>query len=117
MSACKDFLERDPQCMTPPAGYEITNEQAARYVHLLFGLRYRYLKRIDTVFVTLVYFAFAELEKEWKNLVEDIRCGTLKETLEIPDQQRKLLLKALSPDPKRANELQAEFVKGIDHKM
>ncbi|XP_055332133.1 uncharacterized protein LOC129584056 [Paramacrobiotus metropolitanus] len=113
LSAAFQGLESPETFTTPPAGYDIPHEESTRYIHLLFGLRYRRLKRIETIFVSLAYFAFMELEAEWKSLVRDIRYGTLKEDLQITPETRRALLLALMPDPERADELEVEFNKGM----
>lgn len=97
---------------TPEIGFSILDEMSTRYVHLLFGIRYKDLRRIETVFVTLIYSAFIDLEKYWRDLVKDVRLGTLKEDLNIPVHIREGLLPYLTPSPERAGELEAEFCKG-----
>ncbi|XP_055329638.1 uncharacterized protein LOC129582211 isoform X2 [Paramacrobiotus metropolitanus] len=51
---------------TPLIGYDNPNEDATRYVHLVFGLRERNLQKIEALFISLAYYAFVEMEKEWK---------------------------------------------------
>ncbi|XP_055340898.1 uncharacterized protein LOC129589979 [Paramacrobiotus metropolitanus] len=114
-TAMKEFFGAENLYTTPAVGYEIANEQTTRYIHLLFGLRNRNIKRIDTTFVSLIYFAFADMEQQWEQLVNDIRRGTLKKDLPgLSDSQRRELESQLSPDPARADELECEFKKGFD---
>lgn len=112
ISASSQIYSFKDDFTTPEAGYNIADETSTRYVHLLFGLRHRDLRKIETVFVTLVYTAFADLETNWKDLVNDIRAGTLKPDLKIPENIRVQLVKKLAPDDARADELEAEFLKG-----
>ncbi|XP_055349268.1 uncharacterized protein LOC129596108 [Paramacrobiotus metropolitanus] len=113
VSASSAVFEYADIFTTPPAGYDIPHEESTRYIHLLFGLRYKNLTKIETLFVSLVYFAFIELEAEWKTLVKDIRDGTLNSALQITPETRKTLMQYLTPDPERASELEAEFSKGM----
>jgi GH3 auxin-responsive promoter len=107
------FWDRTDVFTTPIKGSEISDEPAARYVHLLFGLRCRDLLRIESTFSSLVYLTFHDLEKHWKELVTDIRQGTLRKDLDIAEDIRQDLEAKLSPDPQRATELQTEFSQGF----
>ena len=97
---------------SPEAAYDIELETPCRYIHVLFGLRYRELTEIEAIFVPIVFYAMEEIEKQWRNLVKDIREGTLKPDLDIPAETRRQLEERLFPDPKRADELEKEFKKG-----
>ena len=112
VSASARIFEFGEVFTTPKAGYDIPDEGSTRYIHLLFGIRHRDLQKIETIFVSLAYFAFLDLEKEWSNLVKDVQNGTLKEDLDITPEIRAQLLARLSPDPERAAELEREFKKG-----
>jgi GH3 auxin-responsive promoter len=105
------FNQRDVYT-TPPEGFEIPDSAAAQYVHVLFGLRYENLSCMEAIFVSLVYFAFQTMQQDWKDLVTDIRKGTIKSSLKIPDDMRIELLKRLRPMPDRADKLELEFSKG-----
>ena len=97
---------------SPEAAYDIEHETPCRYIHVLFGLRYRELTEIETVFVSIVFYAMEEIEKQWQNLVKDIREGSLKADLDISPEIRSRLEEQLFPDPQRADELEREFRKG-----
>ncbi|GAV02755.1 hypothetical protein RvY_13281 [Ramazzottius varieornatus] len=98
---------------SPRIAYSIADETSTRYVHLLFGLRFRQLPSVDTPFASILYFVFHDMEAWWPELVKDIRDGTLKKNLVLTEEQRQGLQKHLKPDPKRADELQREFDKGM----
>ncbi|OQV20765.1 putative indole-3-acetic acid-amido synthetase GH3.1 [Hypsibius exemplaris] len=100
---------------TPPMGFEIADSTAAQYVHTLFGLRHRDLARIDALFASLVYFMFRTMEQNWREMVHDIREGTLNRELKIPVEIRTELEKRLNPMPARADELEKEFSQGFDN--
>lgn len=97
---------------TPVSGYEIEDETSARYVHLLFGLHERDLRKIETYFAPIILFAFVELEANWKDLVQDVRHGSLNSSLTLRDDIRHDLQTRLRPNPERATELNIEFSKG-----
>ena len=111
-SASRQLMEFGDMFTSPEAAYDIDKDTPARYVHVLFGLRFRDLSKIETIFVPIVYYAMKEIEREWRNLVKDIREGTLTADLDIPTETRRLLEERLFPDPQRADELEREFNKG-----
>ena len=57
---------------------------------------------------------FFYLENNWEILCDDIEKGTINSGINMPDKTRSMLLKKLKPNPKRAEELRAEFRKGFD---
>lgn len=113
VSACRNMMEFGEMFTSPAAAYDIDHETPCRYIHVLFGLRHRDLSKIETLFVPLVYYAMEEIEKQSGNFVKDIREGTLKADLDIPADTRRQLEERLYPDPKRADELEKEFKKGL----
>lgn len=94
--------------MTPHEAYGITNEANLMYVHLLFGLRDPDLGMIEANFANLLLGALNFMSAHWKNLVQDVRNGTL--TLpfpaEIDPDLRSQLESSLNPDPSRAEFLE-----------
>ncbi|XP_022086715.1 GH3 domain-containing protein-like [Acanthaster planci] len=103
-----------PLYTTPLAGYDITTEPEALYVHLLFGLMDRNLGMIEANFASLVHTAFVELERKWPSLVQDIEHGHVSRSLQIDEDVRQRLDQLIKPDPERAAELRKEFEKGFD---
>lgn len=112
VSASSDVFAVGDMFTTPPAGYDIEDESSTRYIHLLFGLHERNLNKIETLFSTIVLSAFVDMETNWKDLVHDVQMGTLKSGLKLRDDTRRSLLEKLRSNPKRAQELQVEFLKG-----
>ncbi|XP_055355663.1 uncharacterized protein LOC129600997 [Paramacrobiotus metropolitanus] len=98
----------------PSIAFQIEDAGAGGYVQILFALRFRELGAIEGIFASLVYFAFQRMESEWKDLVNDIRHGTLKPDPKVPLHIRQELLKHLRPDAQRADELEIEFNKGFE---
>ena len=102
-----------PLYTTPLAGYDIMSEPEALYVHLLFGLMDRNLGMIEANFASLVHTGFVELERRWRNLVQDIEQGYICPSLKIDERIRENLNKMMKPDKLRAAELRVEFKKGF----
>lgn len=83
------------------------------YLHLLFALRERNLMYISGIFISSVVDMFRHLEKNSEELVQDIRKGTISMNIKLSNHDRKILLKKVSPDAKRADFLEKEFRKGF----
>ncbi|XP_069763350.1 GH3 domain-containing protein isoform X2 [Narcine bancroftii] len=98
---------------TPAAGYEITTETEAQYIHLLFALKDGTLGFLEASFASILYHAFAFLQHHWEPLVEDIRLGRVNPQLSLADDVRLKLNAQLKPDPQRASQLAVEFVSGF----
>ncbi|XP_071948047.1 uncharacterized protein [Antedon mediterranea] len=73
---------------TPISGFEISNEFEACYVHLLFGIRDRFLKSMTVLFTPLLITAFKILETHWEQMLTDIERGSLWSKLNIPVEVR-----------------------------
>ncbi|GAU92548.1 hypothetical protein RvY_04615 [Ramazzottius varieornatus] len=99
----------------PSIVYDIEDPRAATYVQLLFALKYRNLGAIDGLAASLVYFALKQLEADWKELVKDIRLGSLNKDLLLSDSVRRILESQLTPDQQRASRLEREFEKGFSN--
>lgn len=102
------------QYSTPPAGMRLTNERQATYVHLLFALRDPDLQAIFAIFAASLYYTFKVLEEEWPGLVNDLREGRISDSIDLAHDVKITLEKELQADPKRADELEAEFKKGFE---
>lgn len=84
------------------------------YMKLRFALPDRDVSYISTVIITVLESMMQYLEANWEMLCNDIEKGTIDESIEVPADVRAALLKQIKPDPKRAEELRAEFRKGFD---
>ncbi|XP_071948127.1 uncharacterized protein [Antedon mediterranea] len=101
---------------TPISGFEISNEFEACYVHLLFGIRDRFLKSMTVLFTPLLITAFKILETHWEQMLTDIERGSLWSKLNIPVEVRADLEEKLKGkcNPDRVQFLRREFEKGFD---
>ena len=57
------------------------------------------------------------IKENQKDLVSDIRNGTIGKGIRMPDELRKTLEEDLKPDPKRADELETIFSEGFNEKI
>ncbi|XP_071948253.1 uncharacterized protein [Antedon mediterranea] len=101
---------------TPISGFDISTEFEACYVHLLFGIRDRFLKSITVLFTPLLITAFKTLETHWEQMLKDIEGGSLWSKLNIPVEVRADLEEKLKGkcNPDRVQFLRREFEKGFD---
>lgn len=99
---------------TPPPAYRILSEPEALYIHLLFALLDPNIGIIESNFAATVYTGLKSLETSWKDIVKDIETGVIRSSLDIPDDVREELQKALQANPGRAKELRDEFELGFD---
>ncbi len=112
IDSIKNFL---PYLYTSP--YEvmsIKDKEVSLYLHILFGLTERNLLFISGVFISNVLDLLRIMEKNWYDIVRDIRKGRLSKTLNIDEETRKVLNKYLQPNAARAEELEREFKKGFN---
>jgi hypothetical protein len=83
------------------------------YLHLLFALRESSLTYLSGIFISSILDLFRYLEVHWRELVEDIKRGSINRRIEMDPALRKNLLKKLSPNAARADFLDREFRKGF----
>ncbi|KAF4106774.1 GH3 domain-containing protein [Onychostoma macrolepis] len=99
---------------TPAPVYQVLNERDALYLHLLFGLKDRYLGMLESNFSSTVFYAFRALQEHWKDLVVDVEVGMINSRLNLKADVRRALEKRMKPDPERAAELTAQFEEGFE---
>ena len=92
---------------------QIEDKDTAAYLHILFGLADSKLLYISGVFISNILDLFRVLEKEYFNLIHDIRKGSINRSLKIDNKIRKKLNKYLIPNATRADFLEKEYKKGI----
>jgi hypothetical protein len=83
------------------------------YLHLLFALRESSLTYLSGIFISSTLDLFRYLETHWRELVEDIRRGSINRRIEMDPILRKTLLQKLSPNAARADFLDREFRNGF----
>ncbi len=98
---------------TPVEAMSLGSSVDTIYLHLLFALKERNLMYITGIFISSVLDMFRYLEKHWKELVKDIRRGTISKNIGLDEGTRRLLLKKISPSASRADFLEQEFKKGL----
>lgn len=106
-----------PLFNTTPAEVMYHNEPVdmdMHYAKLRFALQDRRVSYLSTIFITTLESMFFYLENNWELICDDIEKGTIDSSINMPDEIRRKLLKKLKPNPKRAEELRAEFRKGFD---
>ena len=77
------------------------------------------LENRETMFMFAVFFkAISDylryLEKNWKQLAEDIEFGKISSLAKASPETKEMLEKILEPDPARAQEIRTECTKGFD---
>ncbi|XP_072026291.1 uncharacterized protein [Amphiura filiformis] len=101
-------------CTTPWEAFSISTEFEAVYITFLFGLRERTLSNVFGVFCSVTHKAMVLLEKNWEQLVHDIKTGIIDKDLQMSTEVLEVCQKVLTPEPERAEELRREFEKGFD---
>ncbi|AFM40634.1 GH3 auxin-responsive promoter-binding protein [Desulfosporosinus acidiphilus SJ4] len=91
---------------------QLSDQQTATYLHLLFALKERGLAYIGAPFASGIIQLFAVLEERGPELVEDIAKGRISQTLVLEPETRACLEQGLKPDPRRAEEILRELAKG-----
>lgn len=100
--------------VSPPDTYTVEDDATARYLHALYGLRYRQTEYVIATFAPYVLQWIAVMLDWWEELVEDIELGTLSQRLVLPEDTRKRLEAGLTPDPRRAAEVRRAFEAGFE---
>jgi len=83
----------------------IPDQAAARYLHLLFGLRQEHLWTIIAFFPATILFAMRDLHEHAERLLHDLADGTIDPELDLSAEARARLEERLRADPARAREL------------
>ncbi len=84
------------------------------YLHLRFCLENKKVSYLGSIVVTLLTQMFDYLEENWEMMCDDIEKGIINPNIDCTEAFRKKYAKKLKPNPKRAEELRAEFRKGFD---
>ena len=98
---------------TPIEVMDISNQQTANYLHLIFALEEENLSYIMAHFSSNIVQIFGVLEENWRQIVMDIKKGTISDALGIDPKIKASLEKKIKPNPKRALELEKEFTRGM----
>lgn len=106
----KFFTCSPKEVMFPREGVDMD----MHYVKLRFALPDEDISYLGTIFITTLESMLFYLEENWELICDDIEKGTIDESIRMPDDIRASLTKKLKPNPKRAEQLRAEFRKGFD---
>ena len=99
--------------LTSPANVaQIHDQEAARYLHLLFGLREEALWTIVAFFPATILFALRDLQTHAQELLQDLADGTISTRLALPPETRAELAARLRPARSRARALERLLKKG-----
>lgn len=85
-----------------------------KYLHALFALKEADAGAFLAAFYSYLIEFLRYIEQNWEMLVENIRTGTVDESVELPPDVRNQISQMLSPDPGRADELSDIFSKGFE---
>lgn len=100
-------LVYDPLFAQPYEALLVSDTAARIYVCLLFGLRQPQLTYLAANFPLIMLQVCTYLERFGPALVEDIGRGTLHQDIQLEPHLRQSLQRRLSPQPQRAQQLQA----------
>ena len=104
----KYFMEPPWDVINPKANMDL------KYLRARYALARRDITFIDGAFMTALVDLIDYIRTNWEMLVQDIRDGIINEEVDIPQEIRQKLAAGIKPDPKRADELETEFKKGVD---
>jgi hypothetical protein len=90
---------------SPTDVMRVHNQTAARYLHLLFGLRQEHLWFISAFFPATILMALRDLHNQGEQLVRDLADGTINPQLELSAEIRDSLQQRMRPEPARARAL------------
>lgn len=85
------------------------------YINHRFALEDKNCMYVFGIFFKNITDLVLYLKNNWQDLVNDIEHGTIKEDVFCQPEIRKQILEHTKPNPKRAEELRAEFEKGFDN--
>ncbi len=98
----------------PPMIIGLEDKEAAMYLSMLFALRYDDVRIIAGNNAARMIARITMAQERADQLIHDMRTGTIDQTLNIAAEERSVLESKMVADPKRADELQAIFDRGVD---
>ncbi len=104
-----NFVSVVPKEIVFPSGETDTLAFQARFALEEQDISYCYLT-FCTQFLQLIQY----IENNQEMLIKDIRYGTIDDSLVLPENTKKKLLRKLKPNPKRADELEKIFKEGFE---
>lgn len=98
---------------SPEPVFEVEHQTTALYLHALFALRERRALYVETPFSPKLVGWFNIIERFHRELIADLRNGTLADHLKLSSTERDRLGPWLRPDPARAREVAAVCAGGF----
>ena len=107
----KRALQRFPNSyFVPREAYGFQPLSASLYAQLVFGLKDTSVDVIKTNFIPVLMSVMALVKSSWRQLVYDVRSGSIDSSLPIPSECRDVLNEKLGgPSPARADQLREIF--------
>ena len=99
----------------PPELMGLANGEATMYLTMLFALRYDDIVLITSNNAGRFYNRVKYAQKYAKQIIDDLRNGSISGHIEITSDERKLFESYLKPHPERADELEKLLNKGIEY--
>ncbi|XP_055352450.1 uncharacterized protein LOC129598522 [Paramacrobiotus metropolitanus] len=104
--------------VNPTGDYLMPDEDTTRYIETLFALREESLVMIEAVYIWEVLLMFQCIELNWREMLHDIRHGTLNDTkVIVTPATKEKLVKQLSPMPQRADYLEMLFTENLHNRQ
>ena len=108
-------LDLLPYFATTPKEVLLSTENTdLKYLHTRYALAEKNIAYWIGAYIPAFVDIMNYIREHYKELISDIREGRLDETVQMPDDLRKTLMERLTPDPERADELEAAFSSGMD---
>ena len=105
----ENLVYTTPQCISYPE-----DKMNFRYLHLLFALMEEDLSFITCTFMNAMADAMRYLQENWQMFINDIKTGTINNSILIPQDIKEEISSLIKPMPERAAFLKAEFEKGFE---
>ena len=102
---------------TPKEVLSHTQNTDLKYLHSRYALAEREISLMAGAYIPALVDIMNYIKENQKDLVSDIRNGTIGKGIRMPDELRKTLEEDLKPDPKRADELETIFSEGFNEKV
>ncbi len=102
---------------TPKEVLSHTQNTDLKYLHSRYALAEREISLMAGAYIPALVDIMNYIKENQKELVSDIRNGTIGKSIRMPENLRKTLEEDLKPDPKRADELETIFSEGFNEKV
>lgn len=103
---------------TTPVEATISNNNADRiYLQARFAMMDKNMTGMITAFMSQIVHIMNYIGKNYRVIIDDIRTGTISDSIDMPDNIRESILKRLVPMPERADELDEIFKNGPETKF